>query len=155
MVDWIAILPFAVIVMAAASTGAIFAPGEWYESLDKPSWTPPNWAFPVVWTTLYIMIAAAGYLVWQAQGFGPAIAVWGLNIVLNAAWSWIMFDRRQILLALYDALGMLVTTAAFIAFAWPVSQIAALLFVPYFLWVATAVALNYQIWQQNREQVRA
>lgn len=155
MGDWLAVVPFAIIVMLAASTGAIFEPGDWYERLDKPSWTPPNWMFPIVWTILYIMIAAAGYLVWQAERFGPALAVWGINLALNAAWSWVMFGRRKIRLAFYDALAMLVTTGAFVALAWPVSPVAALLFVPYLVWVATAVLLNYRILQLNPGTVRA
>lgn len=54
---------FLVIVLAAASSGAVFKPGEWYENLRKPSWTPPNWAFPVVWTILYVLIGYAGWLI--------------------------------------------------------------------------------------------
>ncbi len=149
MGDWLSILPFALIVMTAASTGAIFTPGPWYETLRKPSWTPPKWAFPVVWTTLYIMIAAAGWLVYKAEGIGPALGVWAINIVLNAMWSWLMFGRHDIKLALYDAGGMFLTIVLFMALAWPVSQVAAALFVPYLIWVGTAFALNWRIWRDN------
>ena len=153
--DWLSILPFALAVMVAASTGAIFAPGPWYRSLDKPGWTPPDWAFPVVWTTLYIMIAAAGWLVYKAEGLGPAVMVWGLNLVFNAAWSWIMFGRRQIGLALADAVAMLLTIALFMVLAWPVAPLATWLFVPYAVWVAIAIALNYEVFRRNRHVARA
>ena len=61
------------VMLAAASSGAIFRPGEWYANLSKPPWTPPNWAFPVTWSVLFVLNAVAGWLVWMAAG---ADAVW-------------------------------------------------------------------------------
>ena len=144
---------------AAAITGSRFAPGTWYAKLNKPSWTPPPWAFPVVWTTLYIMIAIAGWKAWQAQGFGPLegfgplVIIWIVQLVLNAIWSWIMFGRKQIGWALADISAMWLTIAAFIILAWPVSQTAALLFVPYLAWVTIAWTLNLRIYQLNATYV--
>ena len=143
------LVPFVGLVGLAAVTGARFQPGAWYRALNKPSWTPPDWAFPVVWSTLYVMIAIAGWLVWSAEGAGLAFWLWCAQLVANAAWSWIMFGRRQIALALADALLMWVLIAAFIVVAWPVSQIAALLFVPYLAWVTAATLLNLSILRQN------
>ena len=149
MTEYLDLIPFVIAVFAAASTGALFAPGPWYNSLKKPSWTPPDWAFPVVWTILYVMIAIAGWLVWREDGLGLAIGVWVVQLLLNAAWSWIMFGRKQIGLALIDAIAMLVAIIAFIALAWPLSQTAALLFIPYLIWVCTAIALNFAVLQLN------
>lgn len=143
------LIPFVVIVMAAAASGAMFSPGPWYETLSKPSWTPPKWAFPVVWTTLYVMIAIAGWLVWKADGFRLALALWCLQLVLNAAWSWLMFGRHEIGLALVDAVGMWLAIAAFIVVAWPISTTASLLFAPYLVWVTIATVLNYSILVRN------
>lgn len=145
----LSILPFALIVIAVAASGAVFKPGAWYESLNKPAWTPPKWAFPVVWTSLYIMIAAAGWLAWKAGGISLALIIWAINLAFNAAWSWIMFGRHDIRLALYDAFAMLATIIAFIALAWPLSQSAALLFVPYLVWVCLAIALNWRVLRDN------
>ena len=64
--DW-SLAVFVVLVVAAASSGVFFKPGEWYRSLRKPGWTPPNWVFGPVWSVLYIMIAVAGWLVWRAD----------------------------------------------------------------------------------------
>lgn len=155
MTDLIPLGLFLVITALAAVTGGFFTPGPWYNALNKPSWTPPGWAFPVVWTILYIMIAIAGWKAWQAQGLGPLVGVWGLQLVLNAMWSWIMFGRKQIGLALVDAGGMWLSIAAFIALAWPVAPLAAQLFMPYLAWVTIAFVLNLRILQTNPGQSRS
>lgn len=149
MQNYISLLVFMALVALAAVTGAKFSPGPWYDTLVKPWWTPPGWVFPVVWTTLYIMIAIAGWKVWQAQGFGPLLVLWLMQLALNAAWSWIMFGEKQIGWALVDAGGMWITIAAFIVLAWPVSQTASILFMPYLLWVTIAFTLNLWIWRAN------
>lgn len=149
MANGLSFLPFIAIVIGVAASGAIFMPGEWYRSLNKPSWTPPSWLFAPAWSILYLMIAIAGWLVWRAAGFGPALAVWALNLVFNAAWSWLMFGRRQIAVALLDALAMFVTIVAFIILAWPISTGASWLFVPYLAWVSFAAALNANILKRN------
>eukprot|EP01032_Pedospumella_encystans_P039032 gene39032-biopygen32561 len=71
-----AAVAFIVIVFAAASSGALFKPGVWYENLRKPGWTPPKWAFPVVWSILYVMIGYAGWLVWTTVGWSLPMALW-------------------------------------------------------------------------------
>lgn len=149
MTAYAATAVFAVLTFAAAATGGLFPPGPWYETLQKPSWTPPNWAFPVVWTILYVMIATAGYLVWKEQGIGLLVGVWLAQLILNGAWSWIMFGLKNIPLALVDAGAMWVAIVAFIVLAWPVSQTAALLFLPYLAWVTTAFALNLALLRMN------
>ncbi len=140
---------FFVIVLAAASTGAIFQPGEWYKNLRKPSWTPPDWLFPVAWSVLYFMIAVAGYLVWMAEPTHPAMLLWAAQLILNAAWSWLFFGRRDMATALVDVSAMWLAIAGFIILAWPISPIASALFVPYLVWVSFATALNYRVWRLN------
>ena len=149
MSDWLSLLPFIAAVFAVALSGAVFMPGDWYRSLKKPSWTPPDWLFAPAWTILYVMIAVAGWLVWKAAGVGAALVVWALNLLFNGAWSWLMFGRRDIRTALYDAIAMLVTIVAFIALTWPISTTAAWLFVPYLAWVTFATALNASILSRN------
>ena len=149
MNDTLALGVFLVVTATAATTGGLFVPGPWYLSLKKPPWTPPGWAFPVVWTILYVMIAMAGWKAWQAQGLGLLTAIWALQLVLNAMWSWIMFGRKDIGTALVDAGGMWVTIAAFTVLAWPVSPTASALFMPYLLWVTIAFVLNLRILQMN------
>lgn len=143
------------LVVLTASSGSVFKPGEWYRKLRKPGWTPPNWAFPVVWTILYVMIGYSGWLTWSAGGWSIAMALWGVQLVLNAGWSFLFFGRRRMDLAFGDVLVLLATILLYIAFAWPVSTLAALLFVPYAAWVATAATLNFSVWRLNASGARA
>lgn len=149
MSKWLSLLGFGLLVFVAASTGAQFEPGPWYDALNKPSWTPPNWLFPVAWTILYAMIAVAGWLVWRRAGFGPALAIWGVGLVLNGLWSYLMFGQQRIDLALVDIAALWVATAAFIWAALPIDLRAALLFAPYLAWVSFAAALNFAVWRMN------
>jgi translocator protein len=149
MSQYVSLFAFFVIVAAAATTGALYTTGPWYEALTKPWWTPPNWLFPIAWTILYFMIAIAGWRVWQAQGIGPALVVWGIGLALNTAWSWLMFGRHEIGLAMVDVTLMWMSIVAFIVLALPVDRTAALLFAPYLVWVSYAAALNFVIWRWN------
>ncbi len=137
--------------MAAAATGAMFGPGRWYEELDKPTWTPPNWLFPVAWTVLYLAIAVAAWRVALSgsEVLALGLALWALQIALNTLWTPVFFGLQQlfgglvVLAALW--LSVLLTTAAFLAADW----LAGLLFIPYLAWVSFAGALNYDIWRRN------
>lgn len=143
-----AIVIIAVVVLAALS-GAVFKPGPWYETLRKPAWTPPNWAFPVVWTVLYAAIAYGGWSVWTLSGWSLPMMFWVVQIVVNAAWSWLFFGLRRMDIALADIALLWLSIVGFIVTAWPVSTLAALLFVPYLAWVTTAAFLNRAVMRLN------
>lgn len=140
---------FVVLVLLAASSGILFQPKEWYRSLKKPGWTPPNWLFGPVWLVLYVMIVIAGYRVWSVAGMSLPIVFWGAQLVFNALWSFLFFGRRRMDLAFNDAIAMWLSIAGFIVTAWPVSHTASLLFVPYLVWVTIAAALNRTVWRLN------
>lgn len=144
------LVPFLLTVCAAASIGATFRPGTWYRSLDKPSWTPPDWLFAPAWTVLFTLIAVAGWRVWAVSGWGWPMAFWAGNLIFNAVWSWLMFGRKDLRAALVDASLMLLTILAFMVTAWPIDQTAALLFTPYLAWTSFATALNFAIFRRNR-----
>ncbi len=144
-------LAFAGLNFAAALPSSVFRPLHWYRGLKKPPWTPPMWAFPLVWTLLYVAIAITGWLVWRAAGAAaaPALTLYALNLVLNASWSPLFFGLKRIDLALVEACALWASTLALIfAFA-PISPLAAWLLAPYLLWVTVAVALNARILQLN------
>lgn len=147
------LIGFVLLVAAVASTGAMFKPGGWYETLAKPSWTPPNWLFPVAWTLLYLMIAVAGWLVWRTVGFSGAslaFALYFLQLLLNAAWSWLFFGLHRMDLALVDISVLWLTIAANIVAFYAIRPGAGYLLIPYLIWVTYAAALNLTIWQMNK-----
>lgn len=142
---------FIALVAAAATLGGMAQPGEWYARLQKPAWNPPDWVFGPVWTVLYLCIAAAGWYVWRATKYITVpLVIWGLQLLLNAAWSWLFFGMHRPDLALVDIVLLLATILAFIASSRRYSRRASGLFVPYALWVGFATALNAAIWQLNR-----
>lgn len=148
---WIALAAFAALNFAAASSGGAFRPGAWYASLAKPGWTPPNWAFPVVWLIIFALNIFAGWLVWRAAGEAalPALAVYTVSLGVNAAWSWLFFGRRRMDLAMIDVVALWLSIAAVIAMFAPISPLAASLLAPYLLWVTIAGFLNLRMIQLN------
>ena len=149
MTPYLSLLVFVGLVGVAAITGAMFPTGDWYEGLNRPSWTPPNWLFPIAWTILYVMIAVAGWRVWKVDGIGAAVVVWAIGLALNAAWSWTMFGEHQIGWALAVLIAMWISIVVFIWLAWPLDRMAAYLYLPYLVWVSFAGALNLYIWKAN------
>lgn len=126
-------------------------PGSWYAGLAKPAWTPPNWLFGPVWTVLYVAIAVAGWLVWRRSGgrLTPALYVWIAQLIANALWSYLFFGLHRPGVAGVDIAALWVLILAFIVLSWPLSRVAAGLFVPYALWVTFAAALNLALWRMN------
>lgn len=147
--NWTLFLIFLAASAAAGATGSVFSPGEWYAALDKPGFTPPDWAFPVVWTTLYVLMALAAARVAPRDASGYAIAFYTLQIVLNTLWTPVFFGANHILAGLVVILCMwlaiLATTVAFFRR----DALAGLLMLPYLAWVSLAAALNFAIWQLN------
>ena len=142
-------LIFLAATFAAGATGAMFPTGDWYKRLNKPWFTPPNWAFPVAWTSIYLLISFAGARVAVLDGNGYAMAFWGLQIALNTLWTPIFFGLRNlrgslpVMAALWLAvLGALVTH-------WQLDTLAGLAFVPYLAWVTVAAVLNATVWRLN------
>lgn len=152
---WILFLVFLAACFAAGTTGAIFPPGEWYRKLDKPPWTPPDWLFPVAWTTLYICMAAAGARAAVSPDNGIAMALWSLQIALNTLWTPVFFGLQKIRAGLF-VLGMLwLAVAACMVALWQVDTVAGLLFLPYLAWVSVAFALNASVWRRNPQDAKA
>ncbi len=143
----------AVLVLAVVLTGMLIGyatlPGEWYASLNKPSFTPPNWVFGPVWTVLYIVIAIAGWLCWVRDRNSTATKLWFVQMALNFLWSPVFFGAQQPGWALVVVVVALVTVLAFIASAWAKDRLAAILFLPYAAWTAFATALTAGVVAMN------
>lgn len=147
--DWLIFGIFLLACLGAGMTGGLFPPGEWYEALRKPSWTPPNWLFPVTWTTLYLFMATAGARVAVKPDNGVAMALWSLQIALNGLWTPVFFGLKKLAGGMVVLVALWASVAATLWALWQVDLISGLLFVPYLLWVSVAGALNLAVWRMN------
>lgn len=126
--------------------------GNWYQTLHKPVFNPPDWVFAPVWTTLYLMIAVAGWRVWRSVG--PAgtragMTAYGLQLALNLTWSFLFFGGRMIGIALLEIVVLLAVIVVNAVLFWRIDWIAGWLLAPYAVWVAFAGVLNFALWKLN------
>jgi len=139
-------LAFIILVLGGGLLiGANNVPGEWYQSLAKPSFNPPNWLFAPVWSLLYVLIGVVGARTFLSSRRSMAMRLWYAQLVLNFAWSPLFFGLQDPTSALIVILGLVVAVVGFMAASWRQDRTAALLFVPYLAWVAFATALNGSI----------
>ena len=118
----------------------------WYASLQRPRWTPPQWVFGPVWTALYVSMGYAAWRVWLRAGWGAALAFFALQLLLNMAWSELFFVRHDLRAATLDVFALLVVLLGMTASYASVDATAAWLTVPYVAWVAFAAALTKTTW---------
>lgn len=153
---WISFVVFIALCFFIEIVGNIWTKetvSTWYPQLNKPSWTPPNWIFGPVWTALYVMIAAAGWLIYRAEESHErsiALILYGIQLAMNFIWSFLFFSLRSPLLGLLDIVPLCLFIALTIFKAWPVNRLASLLLLPYLFWVLYATSLNAAIWALNR-----
>lgn len=141
--------------MGAGATGGLFSPDAWYRNLNKPSWTPPDWVFPVTWIVLYVCMAVAGARVAMMEGNGVAMAFWSMQIAFNALWTPVFFGLKKIRTAMGIIVVLWAAVFCTMVALWSVDTVAGLLFVPYLIWVTIASALNASVWRLNPEDSRA
>ena len=152
---WLVFAGFLALCLAGGGVGAVVtgpAVSSWYPLIAKPAWTPPNALFGPVWTVLYVMIGIAGWQIWRGRdqaGKELPLAVWFGQLALNFAWTPLFFGARAVGWALIDISGMWLLIGIFVIVAWRRSKGAAFLFVPYWVWVSYATALNLSIWVLN------
>ncbi|MDR7278826.1 TspO/MBR family protein [Catenuloplanes atrovinosus] len=149
--QWLALAGFAAAAFVTAAIGGLGVQGTAaeYNSLAQPAWAPPDWLFGPVWTVLYAMIALSGWLAWRRAGWTTALTVYAVQLGLNAVWTPLFFGAGQYGLALIDIILLWLSIAAVTALFRRISTLAALLLVPYLLWVTYATALNAAIWSMN------
>lgn len=128
--------------------GSVTETDGWYRSLAKPGFTPPDIAFPIAWTILYVLIAIAGWRVWLS-GNHRALGLWCVQLVLNFAWTPIFFVAHALLPALGVILVLLGAICGFLVTTTGRDRPAFWCFVPYALWVSYATLLNASIWWLN------
>jgi translocator protein len=153
--DALALVACLAACFGAAAIGSIFtmtAVRTWYAEIQKPSFSPPNWLFGPVWTILYAMMAVAVWLVWRqadTRATKLPLVLFGVQLVLNAAWSPIFFGLGSFGGALVDIVALwMAIVATLVAFV-RVSLPAGILLIPYLGWVSFAAVLNFSIWRLN------
>jgi translocator protein len=155
MRNWLGLALFILICFGAAGAGSWFttpALDGWYADLRKPVWNPPSWIFAPVWTTLYLLMAVAAWLVWRKAGITAgrgALALFAVQLVLNVAWSALFFGLHNPGAAFIDIVLLWIAIAATMAAFRPFTPAAAWMLAPYLAWVTFAGALNLTIWRLN------
>jgi benzodiazapine receptor len=157
--NWPILAAFIGTALLAGAIGAVFSPGmsaaanHWYAMLAKPPWAPPNSWFGPVWTVLYVMMGTSAWLIWRERyhrSRGAALAAYGVQLLLNAAWAPLFFGAKNI------GAGLFVIVALWLAIAWTIREFAAVkaaaawCLAPYLIWVGFASALNLSIWKLNQ-----
>tara|TARA_A100001015_G_C14872377_1_gene664916 strand:- start:142 stop:606 length:465 start_codon:yes stop_codon:yes gene_type:complete len=149
---YLSLLLFLTITFAASAIGgyttAIFKE-PWYSQIILPSFNPPSWVFGPVWTTLYILMSLAIWIVWNKTNDNKIIKIYFLHIFFNALWSIIFFGFHKIGLALIDLLIILFFIILLMKIYFKISKFSFYLMVPYFFWSAYAFLLNFSIFFLN------
>jgi len=145
---------FTLLVFACAALGSWFTfqgVNDWYQTINKPAWTPPSWLFGPVWTALYLTIAVSAWLIWTGEqpGRKRALAVWSTQLGLNVLWSACFFAWQNPALALLEISLLWASILATILLFKPLNRYAAWMLIPYLCWVSFATALNLAIWRLN------
>jgi tryptophan-rich sensory protein len=144
-----------VICQLAGIIGSIFttpAIPDWYASLEKPSFSPPNWLFAPVWTFLFLLMGITLYMIWQAypkKQAKSALLFFLIQLGLNILWSVIFFGLKSPLIAFVEIVILWLAILLTMIKTFEVSKVAGYLLVPYILWVNFAAVLNYFLWRLN------
>jgi translocator protein len=145
-INWKVFISCILIVYGVALIGSLLTKiDSWYYSI-KPSITPPDIVFPIVWTILFFMIALSIYFSWLASDKKrkkKVIVLFGINLVLNVLWSFFYFKMHNVFGAFIVILLLLISILAIISFTWRFSRKASYLLIPYLIWVSFASILNY------------
>lgn len=147
-----ACIVLAVVVVAMVASAGTNTESAWYRALWKPPWQPPGWVFGVAWTAIYVMFAISAVLAWDATSGTMRTRVmmlFAINAVLNASWGFIFFQARMPAAAGIDIVALAMVLAVMIIRIWPASPVAALLLVPYLIWIIYASTLNWAIVRMN------
>ena len=143
------LLIFIILCALVMGFGGLFMPGPWYESLQKAPWTPPNLAFPIVWSILYIFIAVSGWQIF-AHDNAKLKWLWSIQLAVNAAWSWVFFGQHWVLVGLIDLIILdVLILIMIIKCAKSQLKIPAILMTPYITWLFIATSLNMFILFNN------
>lgn len=152
----LALVGFVLVCLATGWIGSVFTMSSvdtWYRTLEKPSWTPPNWVFGPVWTALYIAMGVAAWRVWREYGFSgapAAMTAFGVQLALNLLWSALFFGLRMPGLAAVEIVLLWAAVFATLRLFMRLDRTAGWLLIPYLAWVTYASSINFGVWWLNR-----
>ena len=146
---------FLLLVFLAGGLGSYFTAqsvSTWYQDIEKPGFTPPDWVFGPVWTTLFVLMAVAAWIVWRNRAnsqVGWAMGFFAIQLALNTLWSFLFFGIRNPGYALFEIVILWGCILITVVLFWRNNRLSGLLLVPYLIWVSYAAVLNYLIWKIN------
>ncbi|WP_312615181.1 TspO/MBR family protein [Oscillibacter sp.] len=134
-------------LVGRATSGAMAA----YESVSKSPLTPPSFVFPIVWTILYTLMGISAAIIYQSDSPNKnrALTLYFIQLLVNFIWSFLFFNLQMYGLSFFWLLFLLALVAAMIFAFFPINRTAALLQIPYLIWVSFAGYLAYSIWKLN------
>ena len=162
--DWLALAGWIALALAAGAIGGVASLNarDFYATLDRPAWAPPGWLFGPVWTALYVLMGVAAWLVWRARPAGVGaetttrrrgLALFLIQLALNALWTWIFFAWRSGAWAVAEIVVLWLAIAGTAALFVRTNAAAAWLLAPYLAWVTYAAALTLALWRANGDKL--
>ena len=145
-----------IICQSAGIIGSLFTTpsiSTWYDTIQKPTFTPPNWVFGPVWITLFTLMGISLYLVWEKglrnKNVKSSLFVFFIQLALNSLWSILFFGLQSPFYAFVEIIILWAAIAVTIIKFYKISRKAGLILVPYIIWVSVALMLNYYVWVLN------
>jgi translocator protein len=151
MNKWLRLFGFIVLCQSAGIIGSVFTMPKiatWYSNLQMPWFTPPNWVFGPVWTTLFALMGISLYFLWYKKSdkkFRAAMYIFSAQFFVNIFWNFLFFGLESPLLGLVSIIIMWVLIALTIKEFYRISKKAGIVLIPYIIWVSIATALNFYV----------
>jgi len=156
MKRWVKFIVSILVCQMAGVVGSFFTYPSiptWYATLQKPSFSPPNWLFAPVWITLFTLMGVSAYLVWNKglknKQVKESLSIFGIQLILNAFWSFLFFGLKSPLYAFIEIIILWGAIVLTILKFYKISKKAGLLLFPYIIWVSFAMVLNFYVWRLN------
>lgn len=151
-IHWKILMISLLIPLSAGGVSAMLTKGSMkvFETIEKPLFAPPGWLFPVVWSILYLLMGAASYIViTSGKPFRRAMTAYYAQLICNFIWPLIFFNMGAYLLSFIWLIALVILVSATIILFYKIAKAAALLILPYMLWLLFAGYLNWGIYMLN------
>lgn len=139
------------IPLAVGTLSSLFSGNMSYSAFNKPSFSPPGYLFPIVWTILYVLMGISSYMIYSSndEGKRKALTTYTIQLIFNFFWSILFFGFSQYLFAFIWLIALIILIVIMIYQFYEILPLAAYLQIPYLLWCLFAAYLNYTIYTLN------